>query len=138
MGLAAQKSAGPNMQSPTSFGRGAPKATAPALATTLICLAAAGGCGRAAAEEDVSSAEPTVSATAVMAPAGPEVTVTETTVSQLTYVIQDGDSLSTIAERFGISVRALADFNAISDVHAIKVGQELSIPPVTTTSIVGG
>lgn len=71
-------------------------------------------------------------------PAGPTVTApsTESTSStrptQLTYIIQPGDSLSLIAERFGVDARALADFNAIADLNAIKVGQELSIPPATT------
>ncbi len=51
--------------------------------------------------------------------------------TQLTYVIQSGDSLSVIAQRFGLTTQDLADFNAISDLDSIKVGQEISIPPST-------
>lgn len=49
--------------------------------------------------------------------------------TQATYVIQSGDTLSVIAERFGIKTAALAEFNAITDVNSIKVGQEIRIPP---------
>lgn len=45
------------------------------------------------------------------------------------YEIQPGDTLSVIAERFGISTAALADANGITDVNTIKPGQELTIPP---------
>ncbi len=48
--------------------------------------------------------------------------------SQL-YEVQPGDTLSVIAERFGISTTALADANGITDVNTIKPGQELTIPP---------
>lgn len=76
----------------------------------------------------VATAAPTTSTTAAAS-----VTVPTTTppTTQLTYVIQSGDSLSVIAERFGVSTQELADFNAISDVDSIKVGQEISIPPST-------
>ena len=48
-------------------------------------------------------------------------------------VYRPGDRLveSELAERFGVSTKELADFNAIADVHAIQVGQELAIPPTT-------
>lgn len=93
------------------------------------------GCGRSAPDEaatdsiavlDQTTLRPTTTATT--APPPP---------TQVTYVIQSGDSLSVIAERFGISTAALAEFNAIGDVNAIKVGQEIRIPPasvVTTTT----
>ncbi len=45
------------------------------------------------------------------------------------YEVQPGDTLSVIAERFGISTTALADANGITDVNTIKPGQELTIPP---------
>jgi LysM repeat protein len=51
-------------------------------------------------------------------------------------VIQSGDSLSVVAERFGIRTADLAEFNAIEDVNSIKIGQEIRIPPTAATSSV--
>lgn len=47
-----------------------------------------------------------------------------------TYVVQYGDTLSSIARRFGTTVNALADANNIYDVDRIYVGQILVIPGV--------
>lgn len=95
----------------------------------LVALAAAltvAACGRTAPPE--SAEDPT---TAPPAPA-PTVVAVTTTVATPTYVVQSGDTLSAIAERFGVTQQALADFNAIGDVHDITVGQQLRIPPVET------
>lgn len=90
------------------------------------------GCGRSAPDEagtdsisvlEQTTVRPTTTATTTPAPA-----------TQVTYVIQSGDSLSVIAERFGISTAALAEFNAIGDVNSIKVGQEIRIPPTSTVT----
>ncbi|MEZ5227626.1 MAG: LysM domain-containing protein [Acidimicrobiales bacterium] len=74
-----------------------------------------------------------VTAPSTTAPAPTTVPPPPTTV-QVNYVVQSGDSLSVIASRFGVSTQALADFNAISDVNSIVVGQELSIPPTTVAT----
>lgn len=52
--------------------------------------------------------------------AGPEFT--------LIYVIQDGDTLSEIAEDYGISTAKLMEYNNLTSNSIIKVGQELLIP----------
>lgn len=46
-----------------------------------------------------------------------------------TYVIQDGDSLSTIAEKFNVTVDDLERLNADADIdpQALVAGQELKI-----------
>jgi LysM repeat protein len=44
------------------------------------------------------------------------------------YVVQAGDSLSMIAQRFGISTDSLAAANNITDRNAIRVGQSLVVP----------
>ena len=44
-----------------------------------------------------------------------------------TYVIQSGDTLSEIAERFNVSLNSLQLFNNISS-SVIRVGQQISIP----------
>ena len=45
------------------------------------------------------------------------------------YVVQAGDTLSAIAQEFGVTVTALAEYNEIADPNAILVGQRLQIPP---------
>lgn len=96
----------------------------------LVMLGAS--CGRSADQAEVGGVSVTPETTAVP-PAAP--TPTEAPpATQITYVVQSGDSLSVIATRFGVGVAELADFNAIGDVNAIVVGQELTIPPVSATT----
>lgn len=52
------------------------------------------------------------------------------------YVVEDGDTLSGIASKFGISTRSLAAANGISDPNTLKPGQQLLIPaPPVTVSV---
>jgi LysM repeat protein len=63
-------------------------------------------------------------------------TATETPVSLLTYTVQLGDTLAEIADRFDVTVDALARANNISNQALIRPGQVLTIPaagPVPTT-----
>ncbi len=51
------------------------------------------------------------------------------------YVVQSGDTLGIIAERFGVSVEEIAEANGITDVNVLEIGQILDIPapePVAT------
>ncbi len=50
------------------------------------------------------------------------------------YVIQPGDSISTIAEEFGVSVTTILWENDLSVYSVIKPGQSLTIPPVSGIS----
>jgi len=45
-----------------------------------------------------------------------------------THVVQSGQSLSSIASRYGVSASAIATANGISDPNRIRVGQTLTIP----------
>ncbi len=47
------------------------------------------------------------------------------------YTVQSGDTLTTIAEHFGVSVEVLAQLNNITDPNLIQVGQTLQIPDST-------
>jgi len=60
--------------------------------------------------------------------------------AHVTYVVQPGDTLSTIAEEHGLSTSVLAAANGITNHHLIRVGQRLSIPGVEPVfhTIVGG
>ena len=48
------------------------------------------------------------------------------------YVVRRGDTLSTIATRFGIFIRDIAELNDIANVNRISEGQELIIPDQET------
>ena len=45
-----------------------------------------------------------------------------------THVVQSGQTLGSIAGRYGVSSRSIADANGISDPNRIRVGQTLTIP----------
>lgn len=51
-----------------------------------------------------------------------------TTGGQQVYVVKRGDTLSQIAERFGVSTTSLAQANGIADPRLIYAGQQLVIP----------
>ncbi|MEX2579438.1 MAG: LysM peptidoglycan-binding domain-containing protein [Verrucomicrobiales bacterium] len=48
--------------------------------------------------------------------------------SSRTYVIKDGDKLSTIAEKFGVDRKALLETNRLSEGQPIYIGETLMIP----------
>ncbi len=48
----------------------------------------------------------------------------------ISYTVQGGDTLSTIAHRFGLTSQTLVWANGMSDKDFIKPGQSLKIPPV--------
>ena len=52
---------------------------------------------------------------------------TATQQSTSSYVVKKGDTLSSIAKKFGVSVQAIADINNIKDVNKIYTGQILKI-----------
>jgi lysozyme len=57
---------------------------------------------------------------------GPIVNPPQTTI---TYVVQQGDTLSAIAQRFNVTVASLAQYNNITNNRAIFAGDVLVIPP---------
>lgn len=57
-------------------------------------------------------------------------TVLETTTTvQRFYVVQSGDTLSKIAQRFGVAIEDLMAINGITNPDHIEAGQTLEIPP---------
>lgn len=64
--------------------------------------------------------EPTPTSSAAPAP--------ESTVGQQVYVVQDGETLSSISAATGVSVDRLAEANGIRNVHLIYRGSALVIP----------
>ncbi|KAE8561899.1 LysM peptidoglycan-binding domain-containing protein [Paenibacillus polymyxa] len=60
----------------------------------------------------------------------PATTTTETpatTVKTITVNVQDGDTLASIAEKYGVTVEELVKIN-----NLVKVGQELQVPQTNT------
>jgi LysM repeat protein len=49
------------------------------------------------------------------------------------YVVQPGDTLFSLAQRFGTSVEAITAANGLAD-DSIRVGQELIIPASAASS----
>ncbi|MCL1851206.1 MAG: LysM peptidoglycan-binding domain-containing protein [Bacteroidetes bacterium] len=45
------------------------------------------------------------------------------------YVVQKGDSLSSIAAKFGTTARIIGDYNKLQNINTLFVGQKLRIPP---------
>ncbi|KZE70229.1 peptidoglycan-binding protein LysM [Paenibacillus jamilae] len=61
----------------------------------------------------------------------PAATTTETpatTVKTITVNVQEGDTLTSIAEKYGVTVEELVKIN-----NLVKVGQELQVPQTNTT-----
>lgn len=52
----------------------------------------------------------------------------------IAYQVQDGDTVSTIASKFGVSVDTVLWENNLTEISPIKVGQTLNILPVTGLS----
>lgn len=69
----------------------------------------------------------------------PQATLTPTPeASDVTYIVQSGDTLTSIAKRYGVTIQAIAVANNLSNPDFVWVGQVLVIPtdtPPTSTPI---
>ncbi|MFN2271419.1 MAG: LysM peptidoglycan-binding domain-containing protein [Anaerolineae bacterium] len=66
--------------------------------------------------------------TAVPPTAAPVPTTAPSTGGTVTYIVQRGDTLYSIARRYGTTVEAIAAANGITNPNLIRVGQQLTIP----------
>lgn len=117
------------------------------VALSLAAVLFAAGCGRSAPEtaqtveetdvEPVTAGVQVVSEEPIIVPpptTAPPVTTSPTTATTVpaapagSYIVEAGDTLSVIADRFGVSIEALQTANGLSDVNTIRPGQELVIP----------
>ena len=84
-------------------------------------------------EQDATIAAPaaatTASTTTTTAPAA-----STTTGTPQEYVVQKGDTLSKIGQKFGVQWKDIASLNQIKNVNLIRVGQKLKIPGKTQTT----
>jgi LysM repeat protein len=94
---------------------------------SAVCVVALTACGVAPAKQ-ARVATPT--------PAAPGVsTTTSTTAPFTTYVVAQGDSLSSIATRFGTSVQAIASTNHLTNLDTLALGQVLRLPVDTSLGL---
>ena len=49
----------------------------------------------------------------------------------LNYTVQEGDTLSSVADKFGVSLETVLWANDLTEKSKIKPGQQLAVPPVT-------
>lgn len=77
---------------------------------------------------------PTVTSTALPPTATPTITLTPgpiftaTPEGPLTYLVESGDTLSSIADQFGVEILLLMAYNGITDADQVFVNDELIIP----------
>jgi peptidoglycan-N-acetylglucosamine deacetylase len=110
--------------------------TTPAAARGTVAAATPGAAGTdVAAPTSAASALPTPSAPSpqqvVVSPAAPATTGTG---QSFTYTVVAGDTLATIAARFGATTEAIAQLNSLADPNALTLGQKLQIPGTGTAS----
>ena len=48
--------------------------------------------------------------------------------SPIIYTVKSGDTLYKIANKYGVTVKQIADYNHLTNVNALRVGQKLKIP----------
>jgi LysM repeat protein len=87
------------------------------VAGTALALAACGG-------SSTSHATKTKRPHRVVAPS-----TTTTTGGPITFTVKAGDTLTSIARYFGISLNRLSQFNHLSNTDMLTVGQVLQVPP---------
>lgn len=95
------------------------RVAAPTVAVALMALTAA--CG--SSDKGASQTLPPIATTTTTTTLPP----TTTTVPDF-YIIQKGDSLFAIAQKFGLTFNELAAFNGIANPDDIQAGQKLRIP----------
>ncbi len=58
-----------------------------------------------------------------------EATAVPAPTEEQVYIVQAGDTLFRIALNFNTTIEALADYNNITNINALELGQEIRIPP---------
>lgn len=117
---------GPAVTQPGGLGgaSGSPRAipvasTLPSPATTGSPIAPSGA---------PASAPVTPAPVPAIPPATPPPAVPVPSIATSAYTVREGDTMSSIASRFGTTVAVLAALNGISDPSLIRIGQVLRVP----------
>lgn len=82
---------------------------------------------------------PTQPVQPVVAPVVPEITQAAPTIGEIEHVVAKGESFTTIAKQYGVSVDAIAKANPGVDSRRLKIGQKIRIPEKSggTTAVAG-
>jgi LysM repeat protein len=91
-------------------------------------VAAAGLMVATAACSDDDNAEPGVTLPPILTTTSTTTIPPPTTRPQRFYEIQEGDTLTEIADRFGVPILEIMRLNAIRDQNAIYAGQLIELP----------
>ena len=99
-----------------------PTSTRPPTRTPGTAAAATAAVSPAApAESTATDAPPAATAT-------PQLPTNTPTVASVVHIVQEGETLSLIAQQYGVTVEAIAQANGLTDPSLIVIGQELIIP----------
>jgi LysM repeat protein len=90
-------------------------------------MAGCGGSKHNSARHTPKATAPTASST---------IGTTTTTVAPATYRVRRGDTLTTIAKQFRVSISAIAQVNHITNPDRLAEGQRLRIPPPPPVTLV--
>lgn len=115
---------------PTLATASGPTATAPTASPVIIATATT-----AATSTPLAAASATPTSTPTTVP--PTTTPSPTPSGPTVYVVEAGDTLLGIAERFGVTTEAILRVNDLDDPDNLTEGQELAIPPTPTAEPAG-
>lgn len=101
-----------------------------ALATVAVLAAGCGGDDTSDAERPTIEDETTPTSTPISTVDAPTPTaeVPDIELDRLTYAVEQGDTLGTIASEFSVPLGALISVNSFDDPNVIGIGQEIIIP----------
>jgi murein DD-endopeptidase MepM/ murein hydrolase activator NlpD len=87
--------------------------------------------GQAASVEEILPSEVVIGTTSEVDPDLVTLISEKPRAEVINYEVQGGDTVSSIADKFGVSIDTVLWANDMSEKERIKPGQELNIPPVT-------
>jgi LysM repeat protein len=121
-----------------------PEATAtedPIFLTATAIIEAATATAEANLTATAGAVEPTSTETATLTVTATSAPISDMFPATITHVVQSGETVAILAERYGSTVEAIAQANGLDSSFLIRVGQTLVIPvplevPVTATQAV--
>ncbi len=90
-----------------------------------------GGCIPFLGEDEQDGVPPTPSPTITIIRPSPTAVAEPTAPpdEETIHVVQDGDTISGLAQQYGISMQAIIDANSLENPDSLSIGQKIKIPP---------
>jgi LysM repeat protein len=104
------------------------------LTLAVSCVALAAGCSTSASTRHGAASVSTTVSTAVST--STTAATTTTTTPPITYRVKRGDTLTTIAHHFRVSISAIVSGNHVANADRLTEGQTLRIPPTPPLKLV--